>query len=471
MKKSDLFFALLRIPVDIVMIFVGFYIAYHLRVRLEIVPALAPGVGLTDYLHYAAYLMPIWIALIALNGLYYIKRAQGAFREIYRVINASSTAMIFFVLFIFLSKTLFFSRLILLFTWVFSILTIILGRMIIRWLQNYILKFGIGQKNILLIGDNQTSKSLISHLESTHDLRHNVLGVLNGESNESKFGLRILGNVDQLAEKIKKYKIDEIVLTDTSIPKSKTINIIQICADHNVVFKFIPDTFALMTTNVTSGTFGSLPVMELKPIPLDGWGRIAKRVADFVFALIFLIILSPFFLIIAILVKLSSHGPVFYKHERIGRDETAFTLFKFRSMYFKSEQKEKKYWTTADDNRITPLGIVLRKTNLDELPQLWNILAGNMSFVGPRPEQPKFVQKFEEEIPEYFRRHRVKAGLTGWAQVNGLKGDTSIKDRVRYDIYYIENWSLWFDIKIILKTFGLIVLEFFGGKYEYRTRS
>jgi Undecaprenyl-phosphate glucose phosphotransferase len=343
--------------------------------------------------------------------------------------------------------------------------------MIIRFTQNYLLRYGIGQKKVVLIGDNQTSESVLSHLTNTHDLRHKVLGVLNGDSSVSKYGLKIIGSIEELASKIKTHKIDEVVLTDSSISKTKTMNIIQICADHNVVFKFIPDTFALITTNVSSETFGSMPVMELNPIPLDGWGRIAKRVIDLVSALILLIVLSPVFLIIAILEKMTSKGPVFYKHDRVGRDEKTFTLYKFRSMYTNSEVKQKKFWTTENDIRITPLGNFLRKTNLDELPQLWNILAGAMSFIGPRPEQPKFVTKFEEEIPEYFRRHRVKAGLTGWAQVNGLKGDTPIRDRVRYDIYYIEQWSLWFDIKIVFMTIALIASEFFRGKYEYRSRS
>jgi exopolysaccharide biosynthesis polyprenyl glycosylphosphotransferase len=475
MKKSDLFFAFLRIPVDVVMIFVGFLFAYHLRVRLEVVPALSPGVGLSDYLRYSVYLMPIWIVLIALNGLYYIKDGKSAFREIYRVVNASSTAMIFFVLFIFLTKTLFFSRLILLFTWLASIITITIGRMIIRFTQNYLLRYGIGQKNVILIGDNQTSESVLLHLTDNHDLRHKVVGVLNGDSSVSKYGLKILGSMEELASKIKTYKIDEIVLTDTGISRIKTMSIIQVCADHNVVFKFIPDTFSLITNNVSTGEFGSMPVMELKPIPLDGWGRIAKRVIDFIFAILFLIILSPVFLIIAVLEKISSRGPVFYQHERIGRDEKAFVLYKFRSMYSDKCDYSKggSKWTTEKDQatRITPLGRILRITNLDELPQLWNILKGEMSFVGPRPEQPRFVQKFEEEIPEYFRRHRVKAGLTGWAQVNGFKGDTPIRDRVRYDIYYIEQWSFWFDMKIIFETIVMIITEFFRGKYEYRSRS
>jgi exopolysaccharide biosynthesis polyprenyl glycosylphosphotransferase len=192
---------------------------------------------------------------------------------------------------------------------------------------------------------------------------------------------------------------------------------------------------------------------------------------DFILALTLLTVLSPLFLLIAIIQKATTKGPVLYSHERIGRDKKRFILYKFRSMFHLSETKENRYWTEENDSRITPFGNILRKTNLDELPQLYNILKGDMSFVGPRPEQPKFVEEFSKEIPNYPNRHRVKSGLTGWAQVNGLKGDTSISERVRYDIYYVENWSIWLDLKIIALTVWILFYELVKGKYEYSTGS
>lgn len=469
MKKSDLFFAFILLPVDIAMVIVAFILAYYIRIDLEVVPAFS-DIGLREYLRYSVYLLPLWVALNALNGLYNIKTNRSFFSELYRIINASSTAMIFLVVAIFLTKTMFFSRLILAFTWIISIASIALGRLIIRLIEQSLMRYGIGTSKVILIGDNSTSESIVNHLSASKNKIYKICGVLNGTSNTSKYGLKILGSIDELEEKIKQFKIDEVVLTDIFLSKTKIMSLIQICSDNNISFKYIPDTFSLMTLNVSSETIGTMPVMELKSIPLDGWGRIVKRIVDVVFALVFLILLSPLFLLISILEKITSRGPVFYKHERIGRDEQKFDLYKFRSMYENAEQEKKKYWTTKNDSRITPLGRIIRKTNLDELPQFWNILKGDMSFIGPRPEQPRYVEKFEKEIPDYFRRHKVKAGLTGWAQVNGLKGDTSIKERVRYDIYYIENWSLWFDFKIIIKTALLIIYEIFGGKFEYRPR-
>ena len=473
MKKIDLFFAFILLPVDIAMIVAAFILAYYLRINLEVVPALS-DIGLREYLRYCIYLVPFWLTLNAFGGLYNIKANRGLFSELFKIISAASTAMIFLIVAIFLTKTMFFSRLILAFTWGISILTITFGRLVIKLIQRYLLNYGIGRSNVVLIGDNATSESVVSHLSKYKNKAYKICGVLNGEVTNSKFGLKILGSIDELENKIKQYKIDEVVLTDTAISKSKIMKIIQICADNKIIFKYIPDTFSLMTLNVSSETMGSMPVMELKSIPLDGWGRIVKRAIDIALASVSFVITFPFMIIVALLVKLTSKGPILYAHERVGRDEKVFRFYKFRSMYIeKCDFKGGVEWTKKEDEntRITPFGNFIRKTNLDELPQLWNIIKGDMSLVGPRPELPKHVERFENEIPDYFRRHKVKVGLTGWAQVNGLKGDTSIKERVRYDIYYIENWSLWFDVKIIIKTIGLLFDEISAGKSEYRTRS
>lgn len=239
------------------------------------------------------------------------------------------------------------------------------------------------------------------------------------------------------------------------------------CADINISIKYAPILAPGIAIKAHPFQLGPIQMLEVKTTPMDGWGRIIKRFLDIIFSLLLLILFLPVFLVISVIQKITSPGPILYSHQRVGRDGRKFILYKFRSMYHMSEKLENKYWTEKQDNRITPFGNILRKSNLDELPQLYNILCGDMSFVGPRPEQPKFVEEFSKEIPNYPNRHRVKSGLTGWAQVNGLKGDTSISERVRYDIFYVENWSIGLDIKIIFMTIWMVIYELIKGKYEY----
>jgi exopolysaccharide biosynthesis polyprenyl glycosylphosphotransferase len=470
MKRSELFFAFLQVPVDAAMMVFAFVASYYLRLSLDSVPGFN-NIGVDDYLKYTLFLIPIWILLFAANGLYSIKNTTGFLFELYRIAVATSTVILFFVMIIFFTKTFFFSRLILGFIWVISIIALMVGRLTVRLIRKSLLKTGLGVRNVLLIGNNIASKEVNREISRTYS-GFKVIGVL-GQEEHTETGLKVIGDIDNLPMIIKKYSIDEVILTESKISEAKMVSIIESCYDLKAGFKYIPDVFALMSANFRPGLIGSMPVMELKSIPLDGWGRIIKRILDIIFGTIAFIIVSPLFLIIALAIKLSTKGPILYSHQRVGRDDKVFNFFKFRSMYIdKCDFKGGVYWTTKEDEntRITPVGKFLRKTNLDELPQLWNIIKGDMSFVGPRPELPKLVEKFEKEIPEYFRRHKVKSGLTGWAQVNGFKGDTSIKERVRYDIYYIENWSLWFDFKIIIKTIWLVIYEVFNGKFEYRSR-
>lgn len=470
MKRSELFFAFLQVPLDAMMIILAFVLSYYVRADLGSIGFYDAGVN--EYLKYALYLIPIWVLFFAMNGLYSIKNTTGLFHELYKITITSSTSILLFVMIIFLTKTFFFSRLILIFIWFISIVTIVVGRLILRLVQKSLLQAGLGVRNVLLIGNNVASREIAKDLSSVYS-GFRIAGII-GESESLVKDLKVIGNLDNLKEVLKKYKIDEVILTDGSIVREKMVNIIELCADRKTGFRYVPDVFAIMSTNFKPGLIGAIPVLELKSIPLDGWGRILKRIFDVVFGSILLIFLMPVLTAIAIIVKLTSKGPVFYRHQRVGRDERIFDFYKFRSMYInKCDFKGGVHWSTKDDEktRITPVGKFLRKTNLDELPQFLNIIKGDMSLVGPRPELPKLVKKFEEEIPEYFRRHRVKSGLTGWAQVNGLKGDTSIEERVRYDIYYIENWSLWFDFKIIIKTILLVIDEALHGKSEYRSRT
>ncbi len=469
MKRSELYFTFILLPLDVAMFVLSFAAAFYLRAHIE--TPLSTGSDLRQYLLYCLFLLPVLIILFSINGLYSRRNYNGYWHELYAVLSSVSTTILILIVIIFLSKSLFFSRLILAYTWILAVALISLGRVILRAFEKYLLRYNIGVRNVILVGGNGMTAKIVGELEHQTGQSFRIIGVVaTSKANSTKYD--DLGNIADIAKIIKLNPADEVICTDISIADEELMALIEVCENRRIDFKYVPDIFDLLTTNFQPSLIGSTLVMELKKTPLEGWGRISKRFFDIIAAAILLIILSPVFLLVAVLVKLTSRGPVIYRQERIGRDESRFWLYKFRSMRVENK-KRGDAWTTAENEkrRTTLIGRFLRKTNLDELPQFWNIFVGNMSFVGPRPEQPQFVEKFESEIPEYFRRHRVKSGLTGWAQVNGLKGDTSIKERVRYDIYYIENWSLWFDFKIILKTIGLLVYETVFGKYEYRPHS
>lgn len=466
MKKFELFFAFLLLPVDIAAIILAFFASYFLRAELGLGGDLGQlSVGFFEYLKFGLYILPVWLFLFAIYGLYRIKSTTSLLSEIAKIVLASSTAMLLLVLLIFFTKTLFFSRLIVGFIWIASILFVIVGRAILKSIQNLFLSYGVGQRKILIIGKNETS----DHIKGDIIRRipaYKIIGIVDG--GEGLFA-NDESSLDSLA---KNHKLDEILVTDTDLSSKELYKIIGFCHSNKIVFKYAPDIISFM--RFSPDFIGSTPLMSLQPTPLEGWGRITKRFFDVIFSFLLLLILSPFFLLISLIQKITSRGPVFYRHERVGRDGKSFWFYKFRSMYIdKCDFKGGVKWTREcdDKDRITAFGKVLRKTNIDELPQLWNILVGDMSFVGPRPELPKLVDKFEKEIPNYYLRHHIKVGLTGWAQVNGLKGDTPIGERVKYDLYYIEHWSLWLDLKIIIKTIILALDESLFGKIEYRSRS
>lgn len=475
MKRSELLFSFLLLPVDAAMIIVSFVLSYYLRIKGDILPVNS-DITFSQYLWYVVYILPFWLLVFALSGLYKISRERNYFNDLYKIFVSNSVVILIFIVVIFFGRAFFFSRLILVLILAISVLVVFLGRIIVGEIQRYLYRYGYGVHKVIVVGNSPVASRLIHEILNQKRLGLKFVGLVSDISKKSQSQeFQFLGSIDNLSDIVKKVKPDEIILTDISINRKKIINIIQICSDANISFKFISDVFSMVTTSASSNTLAGLPIMELKTIALDGWGRIVKRLFDIVFSAVLLVILSPLFLLAAILVRISSPGPVIFKQKRVGRDGKVFNFYKFRSMYTdKCDFSDKgKKWTTAKDekSRITPIGRILRKSNIDEIPQFYNVLKGDMSFVGPRPELPTFVDKFQKDIPEYYRRHRVKSGLTGWAVVNGLKGDTSIEERVRYDIFYIENWSFWFDLKIIIKTVFLVIREIFGGKYEYRNNS
>ena len=264
-------------------------------------------------------------------------------------------------------------------------------------------------------------------------------------------GLPVLGAVDELPAIIEAQGISEVIIGLPEASHQELVGIISLCEREKVSIRVIPDVFQIMASEVTISDLGGLPLLTIRDVALRGWKLTLKRLVDVAGSSLALLFISPLMMLVAFLVKLDSPGPVFFAQERMGLDAKPFKVLKFRSMRQDAEVNGPG-WTTKDDPRRTRIGAFIRKTSIDELPQFINVLMGDMSLVGPRPEQPAYVEKFRQSIPRYMDRHREKAGLTGWAQINGLRGDTSIVERTKYDLWYIENWSLWLDFKILLRT-------------------
>lgn len=266
-------------------------------------------------------------------------------------------------------------------------------------------------------------------------------------------GVKVIGAVENLPIILPQNKLDEIAITLSLDKYSDLEHIVNMCEKSGVHTKFIPDYYNIIPTRPYTEDLLGLPVINIRNVPLTNFfNSFIKRAVDIVGALFAILIFSPIMLLTAILVKVTSEGPILYSQERVGLHNRKFKMYKFRSMEVQTPREEQGCWTVKNDPRVTPIGRIIRSTSIDELPQLFNVLMGDMSLVGPRPERPFFVEKFQEEIPRYMVKHQVRPGITGWAQINGLRGDTSIKKRIEYDLYYIENWTLAFDIKILFLT-------------------
>jgi exopolysaccharide biosynthesis polyprenyl glycosylphosphotransferase len=316
-----------------------------------------------------------------------------------------------------------------------------------------------------VIGSGEVAALLAYRLGHHHALGYELVGAVSEESAPPPEGLRVLGRIDEVDRVARDEDIDLYLVALPLEAQHKLLDCLVRCEQVDVDFEFVPDLLQLMTRRARVTDLEGFPLISLKEFPLTGWNAVLKRTMDVALATVALPVLAPVFLAIAAAIRLDSPGPVFYRQSRMGRDGRVFPMLKFRSMRLDAESESGPVWTREDDPRRTRLGAWLRATSLDELPQIWNVFRGEMSLVGPRPERPYFVEQFTGRVPNYFDRHRVKSGMTGWAQVNGLRGDTPIEERTRYDLFYIENWSLFLDIRILFLTVRAVAAGRQRGAY------
>jgi Undecaprenyl-phosphate glucose phosphotransferase len=337
---------------------------------------------------------------------------------------------------------------------------------VIRGFLRSIRKKGYNQKHILLVGYSRAAEQYIDRIRQNPQWGYDVRGILDDNIARGTLyrGVKVIGSIDNLLYILPENRLDEIAITLSLEEYYKLEKIVAECEKSGVHTKFIPDYSNIIPTKPYTEDLLGLPVINIRYVPLSNmFQAMLKRSTDIIGSIFCIILFSPLMLVTAFVVKATSPGPLIFKQERVGLHNKPFFMYKFRTMYVQTEEEEKKGWTTKGDPRVTPIGRILRKRSLDEFPQLFNVLKGDMSLVGPRPERPQYVEKFREEIPRYMIKHQVRPGMTGWAQVNGYRGDTSIRKRIEYDLYYIENWTLGLDFKILFLT----VFTIFVNKNAY----
>jgi exopolysaccharide biosynthesis polyprenyl glycosylphosphotransferase len=340
------------------------------------------------------------------------------------------------------------------YVWVFSVVFAVLGREVNYTLARYLRERGIEHKNLLIVGTGTIARDIIKKVQGKPLLGYNMVGVVSPTSDHDEdimLNLPIIGSYAELPDLIDSHRVEQVIIALKEVRRDELVELITLCQRGQVDIKIYPDMFAYMAGDLNVDDLGGTPLITVRDIALRGWKLSLKRGLDMVGAAVGLLFLSPWMLLTALLIRLESRGPIFYTQGRMGLDGKEFDMIKFRSMRSDAESTGPG-WTVKDDPRRTRIGTFMRNTNWDEIPQLINVLLGEMSLVGPRPERPVYVGEFRKSIPRYMERHREKAGMTGWAQVNGLRGDSSIAERTAYDLWYVENWSLWLDLKIIIRT-------------------
>ena len=398
-------------------------------------------------------IIPMYLILYAVFNVYSPKRVQTMKEEIGNIVKSNTMGLVIFIMALYMLHQPHFSRQMMFIFYVINNVAEIIFRNCIRWVLRKIRNRGFNQKHILLVGYSRAAEGYIDRIKTNPQWGYHIMGILDDKvAVGTKYrGEQVIGKIKLLQNLLSENELDEIAITLGIAEYSKLEDIVAICEKSGVHTKFIPDYNNFIPTRPYTEDLLGLPVINIRRVPLNGgFNKFVKRVSDIVGSLLLIILFSPVMLAVALAVRFSSKGPVIYKQERVGLHNRNFVMYKFRSM--KIERCDELHFTTQNDDRTTRIGRFIRRCSLDELPQLFNVLKGDMSLVGPRPERPEFVEKFREQIPRYMIKHQVRPGMTGWAQINGYRGNTSIRKRIEYDLYYIENWTFWFDIVILFQT-------------------
>lgn len=426
----------------------AYFFSWYLRFKSGLFVQDAGVLPSKTYFSALFLIIPGYLLLYSIFQLYMPRRVKSYRKELMDIIRANGIGFMIFILVLYFIKQEHFSRQMLCIFFFINISLEFASRYLIRTILWKMRKQGLNQKHILMIGESQMAEQYMDRLRENPKWGYQVFAHL---KDEEKLERILEGN-----------ELDEVVIALRAEDYGKLERIVDVCEKAGVHTKMIPDFGNVISTRPYIEDVQGIPVIHVRRVPLNIMrNRAAKRAVDLIGATVAIILFSPVMLLTVLVVALTEEGSVIYRQERVGLHNQVFYMYKFRSMIMQDEEKEKAEWSTRNDPRITPVGKLIRRTSIDELPQLFNVLKGEMSLVGPRPERPQFVQKFRDEIPRYMVKHQVRPGMTGWAQINGYRGNTSIEKRIEYDLYYIENWTMVFDMKILILT---IFKGFFDGR-------
>jgi Undecaprenyl-phosphate glucose phosphotransferase len=461
LKAHSRLFEHLMLGGDLLLVGGCWLLAYYLRFYV-VGPPLYEDVGVPATGPYLLMVPPIalvWGLAFRAFDLYRPRRIGSRLSEVADIAKASTLgALVLVTLMVFVFRQYDYSRVVIVYFWVLSIAAVSLARNGFRECLRVARRHGYNLRYAVVVGSGDLVETVAEGLRARPDAGIQVLGVV-GDKAEGMPGVRRLGSYADLRSVLDGHAVDQVILALPHEDYHHLPGLLDAIGDDPVAIHVVPDLFRFASLRGGVEEFQGIPFIHLRESPVHGWNRLVKRVFDIGFSLTVMALLSPLLLIVALAVRFTSPGPVLYRQQRMGLDGKRFEILKFRTMQEGAEEDTGPVWATADDPRRTRLGAVLRRFSIDELPQFLNVLRGQMSVVGPRPERPVFVEQFRRRIPGYMLRHKVKSGVTGWAQVNGFRGDTSLEERIRYDLEYIERWSLGLDLRIIALTVGRVLFD------------
>ncbi len=440
---------------DAVVVVGAWFSAYFLRFHSGIIPVTKGTPSLESYAALAPLVAAVWLGVFSALRIYESRRMLGRLQAVQRLLRAHGVALMVFIALTYFVESSHYSRMVILQFAAVSAFALVVFRLCLLTGLRAVRSRGFNLRHLVAIGEGRVLETVIRRLQDYPEFGLRVRGVVTPETSERQTvgGVPVLGHFSQVVDIVRNTQVDEVLLALPPSQSHELDALLRTLKDETVDIRVVPDINQYVALRCEVEDFDGVPIVRLNDTPLVGVGAWAKRATDIALAVTGGVLIAPLFLLIACLIRLTSPGPVFYVQERMGLDGRSFPMLKFRSMKVNAEAESGPRWATAVDDRRTVLGTFLRKTSLDELPQLWNVIRGDMSLVGPRPERPIFVSNFRTQIPNYMLRHKVRSGITGWAQVNGWRGDTSLERRIECDLFYIRNWSYFWDLKILVMTF------------------